>query len=457
MDNIIEEPLTSVNTKKIILNGDQKANIEEKTTKVAENVESTKAAETGENIKPARIVRPGEIFEKEAAEKKIKIESMDRQEVNKVEENKSSGRVLTFHVKFKDKIEKISLPYEETLDKLQEYISNLFEVPPSRQIFHGCGLHGSTSEEIPNKHLSNLKISSQNYLTVEEVMEYKFPICLLEQNSGRKTHLNLSNLMRVHELKQYVYCICDIPVRYQDWNGLNDQKDEATLEQAGLKMNDEITVRSLQSQFLNSTGSTSSERLSDSCSDEESDSDLSSLEAYFPVVPASSPSQNSLIEGSYSFAYKYKMRFGHPIPEFYAGELGDAFKKTCSEPYDKKKILAIYLHHDDSILTNIFCHRVLKAEKILNVLKHNFIVYGVDLTKKTPAVEFFGRLKSLISLEASSMAEGIVLDKLPAFMLVSQDIGDTHPLVSVIHGDVGVDELEHELLEQFELRINLAD
>jgi len=85
-----------------------------------------------------------------------------------------------------------------------------------------------------------------------------------------------------------------------------------------------------------------------------------------------------------------------------------------------------------------------------------FIVYGVDLTNTKRASSFFAQLKERISLEASNIAEKIELDKLPTFMLVGEDIDVTHTIISIIHGDIGVDELEHKLLEQYELLINLS-
>jgi len=319
-----KESETSMNLKEIDLSCVREKKIKEECEEPAENEDST------------NNVRAGDILQERTAEKKIKMDGKNPQEVNPVEED-SSGNFLTFHVKCKDQVENIILPFEETLDKLQERISSLFGVLPSSQIFHGCGLHGNTSEEVLDKRLSNLKLSSPiSYLTVEEVMENKLLINIVEKPSERKISLNLSDLMRVHELKQYVCCIWNIPVRYQDWsNGLNDQKDEAPLRQAGLKGYDEVlTVRSREYPSLNSSSSASSDKQSHSSSDEESDSDSGSifLDRHFPMTAASSPPQNVLIDGSFSFAYKYKMRFGYPTPEFHTGDFSSAFTKTYYSP-----------------------------------------------------------------------------------------------------------------------------
>lgn len=45
-------------------------------------------------------------------------------------------------------------------------------------------------------------------------------------------------------------------------------------------------------------------------------------------------------------------------------------------------MLAIYLHHDGSVLTNVFCGQLLGHETIVNMFLENFVVYGWDLTNE---------------------------------------------------------------------------
>ncbi|XP_017081121.1 FAS-associated factor 1-like [Drosophila eugracilis] len=150
------------------------------------------------------------------------------------------------------------------------------------------------------------------------------------------------------------------------------------------------------------------------------------------------------------------MRFGDPTPDFYMGDLKSAFQNVSQQPEEENKLLAIYLHHDGSILTNIFCFHVMKTKKVLSTLKNHFIVYGVDITKEDKANCFFDEVRTTISAEVSNAVKGIVLDKLPAFMLLSRDFGDRRVGISVIHGDVSGEELDQKLLEQHKLLTELA-
>lgn len=46
----------------------------------------------------------------------------------------------------------------------------------------------------------------------------------------------------------------------------------------------------------------------------------------------------------------------------------------------QRKLLAVYLHHDNSVLANVFCTQLLSCETVLQVLSANFIVWGWDIT-----------------------------------------------------------------------------
>ena len=43
-------------------------------------------------------------------------------------------------------------------------------------------------------------------------------------------------------------------------------------------------------------------------------------------------------------------------------------------------MLAIYLHHDSSVLTNVFCAQVLCSDSVVSFLNENFVTFGWDLT-----------------------------------------------------------------------------
>ena len=58
------------------------------------------------------------------------------------------------------------------------------------------------------------------------------------------------------------------------------------------------------------------------------------------------------------FGEEFGNRYGQPRPQFFPGALDDALDDACNKPVDDRKMLAIYLHHDSSVLTNVFCTQV---------------------------------------------------------------------------------------------------
>lgn len=48
----------------------------------------------------------------------------------------------------------------------------------------------------------------------------------------------------------------------------------------------------------------------------------------------------------------------------------------------QRKLLAVYLHHDDSILANVFCSQILCSETVVDYLSSNFITWAWDLTSE---------------------------------------------------------------------------
>ncbi|CAF1494244.1 unnamed protein product [Adineta steineri] len=68
-------------------------------------------------------------------------------------------------------------------------------------------------------------------------------------------------------------------------------------------------------------------------------------------------------------------------PVFFSGFLSDACKTAFSSQdiKDRRPVL-IYIHHDKSMLNNIFCKTILCTEKMVDYLLENYIVWPWDIT-----------------------------------------------------------------------------
>jgi len=46
----------------------------------------------------------------------------------------------------------------------------------------------------------------------------------------------------------------------------------------------------------------------------------------------------------------------------------------------QRKPMLVYLHHDGSVLSNVFCSQLLCTESVVNYLSMNYITWAWDLT-----------------------------------------------------------------------------
>ena len=113
-------------------------------------------------------------------------------------------------------------------------------------------------------------------------------------------------------------------------------------------------------------------------------------------------------------------------------------------------MLAIYLHHDSSVLTNVFCGQLLSCESIIWSLKENFVLYGWDLTYDSNKHMLLSSMTSSIGTPASITVRNIPTDRLPAILIISKSRSNCEVL-SVIYGNVGVDDLLSQMMEAIDL------
>lgn len=84
--------------------------------------------------------------------------------------------------------------------------------------------------------------------------------------------------------------------------------------------------------------------------------------------------------GCLHFSDEFTNRYGPLHPEFFPGTLDDAIKEACMKPARERRLLAVYLHHDGSVLANVFCTQLLCCDSVIQCLTANFVVWGWDLT-----------------------------------------------------------------------------
>lgn len=149
--------------------------------------------------------------------------------------------------------------------------------------------------------------------------------------------------------------------------------------------------------------------------------------------------------GSMQFVENYVQRYGSPHPEFFIGSLEEAMLSACQKPASQRKLLAIYLHDDRSVLTNVFCDQLLKCDSVMQTLQHNFVLFGWDLTHESNKHMFLSSL-SCVGVTATMHVRSLLVSQLPTILIVGKS-RSTHEVLSIIHGNVSRDELLNKLID----------
>ncbi|XP_055702324.1 FAS-associated factor 1 [Phlebotomus papatasi] len=385
---------------------------------------------------------------------------------------------VNFTIHFNNRMHNIVISDHATMGELKTRIYEATNVPPCRQALKGFMPFRHRDAQNAQAILKNLNVARDNVLDLTDLTDLTddgdspsrlnetFNLNINIQPEGRTIPLKYPGSQTILEVKSDVFSITDIAVRHQVWLGWPDNvSNDTSLAQSGIDLEHNLVLKSAES----SSSKKSQRQMRSNNSTIELDSE-SSMEEYEDASEdfnadddlfAESPPQNRLnylmpdqvsdeIIGSIEFVQNYIQRYGEPHPEFYQGTLSDALAEACHKPAKDRKLLAIYLHHDSSVLTNVFCGQLLSCESIIQTLMHNFILYGWDLTFESNKNMFLSAITGAIGTPASITVRNIPIDRLPAILIISKSRSNCE-VFSVIHGNVGVDDLLSQLMESIDL------
>lgn len=162
-----------------------------------------------------------------------------------------------------------------------------------------------------------------------------------------------------------------------------------------------------------------------------------------PLIPNNVEDETA---GCIHFADQFTNRYGECHPEFFPGSLDEAVKEACLKPAKDRRLLAVYLHHDGSVLTNVFCTQLLGFESVLQCLNNHFVVWGWDLTHESNKLKFLGSVTRTLGSVAAMTIRNIEVERLPALLIIMRMRSATE-IFTVVYGNVGVSELLTSLIQ----------
>ncbi|CAG9765820.1 unnamed protein product [Ceutorhynchus assimilis] len=382
-------------------------------------------------------------------------------------------KLLNFNIKYCDRELKFRLPDTASLNDLKLRIQTAVSVAACRQSLSSWA-RMQNYEKTP---FSQLMLPTENdlVLTVKphpdgmtadeesEVTQKLNGTYTLHVKYDNKIYdLKYQGIKTILQVKTDVYTLTSIPARHQIWSGWPPNIDDNTmLALSGITYPEhEVTVRK-NLQIKEKEKRSMPEIVQVESDDDEFEDAADSFnvdDEYFVDNDNSARKQEPLIPenvedelvGTVTFNERFTTRYGPIHPMFFQGTLEDALKEACNKPAKDRKILALYLHHDASVLTNVFCTQLLGFESIMQIIEKNFILWGWDITFESNRQKFHAALANCVGPAAPFSLRNIPVDRLPALVLIMK-IRSATEIFNVVNGNVGVNELLSTLIECVEV------
>uniref|UniRef100_A0A671Q808 UBX domain-containing protein n=1 Tax=Sinocyclocheilus anshuiensis TaxID=1608454 RepID=A0A671Q808_9TELE len=388
------------------------------------------------------------------------------------------SRMLNFRVEYRQRSIEVVLEEASTVGDIKTILETELQVPVSKMQLKGWksgdvsdstvlrSLHlpknnslyvltpdiaplASTSQSSAQQGLSN-----QNYLLV-----------ISHREAQRDYSLNFPASKTIQEVKRNISDLTNIPVRHQQWDGwpASASDDSITLAASGISYPcHHLTVcrRSSPALTVDQTDEcTDVHMVSDSEGDDFEDapefgvdeSEIfgmgSSSCRKSPMMPENSENEGDAL---LHFTAEFSRRYGDCHPVFYIGSLEAASQEAFYGKARDRKLLAIYLHNDESVLSNVFCSQMMCADSIVSYLSQNFITWAWDVTKEANKARLLTMCTRHFGSVVAQTIRTYKTDQFPLLLIVMGK-RTSNEVLNVIQGNTTVDELMMRLMGAMEI------
>ncbi|XP_069498321.1 FAS-associated factor 1 [Ambystoma mexicanum] len=381
-------------------------------------------------------------------------------------------RMLDFRVEYRDRNVDVVLEDSCTVGEIKPILENELKIPAAKMQLKGWKSGDvEDSTVLRTLHLpknNNLYVLtpdlppsslSSHSSALQESLNQNFMLIITHREVQREYNLNFSGSSTIQEVKRNVYDLTSIPVRHQLWEGWppSATDDSTTLAASGLTYPcHRLTVGRRSSPILTRVHvaeCTDVHMVSDSDGDDFEDATEFGVDdgELFGTATSSTSStlrksqmmpDNAEDEGDalLQFTAEFSSRYGECHPVFFIGTLEAALQEAFFGRARDRKLLAIYLHHDESVLANVFCSQMLCAESIVSYLSQNFITWAWDMTKESNRARFLTMCTRHFGSVVAQTVRTQKTDQFPLFLIIMGK-RSSNEVLNVIQGNTTVDEL----------------
>uniref|UniRef100_A0A8C1ALZ9 Fas (TNFRSF6) associated factor 1 n=1 Tax=Cyprinus carpio carpio TaxID=630221 RepID=A0A8C1ALZ9_CYPCA len=387
------------------------------------------------------------------------------------------SRMLNFRVEYRQRSIEVVLEDASTVGDIKTILETELQVPVSKMQLKGWksgdvsdstvlqslhlpknnSLYVLTPDIAPLASTSQSSAqqgsSSQNYLLV-----------ISHREAQRDYSLNFPASKTIQEVKRNISDLTNIPVRHQQWDGwpATASDDSITLAASGISYPcHHLTVcrRSSPALTVDQTDEcTDVHMVSDSEDDFEDAPEFGVDESEIfgmgssscqksPMMPEDSENEGDAL---LHFTAEFSRRYGDCHPVFYIGSLEAASQEAFYGKARDRKLLAIYLHNDESVLSNVFCSQMMCADSIVSYLSQNFITWAWDVTKEANKARLLTMCTRHFGSVVAQTIRTYKTDQFPLLLIVMGK-RTSNEVLNVIQGNTTVDELMMRLMGAMEI------
>ncbi|KAL2090077.1 hypothetical protein ACEWY4_014765 [Coilia grayii] len=396
-------------------------------------------------------------------------------------------RMLHFRVDYRQRSVEVVLEDSSAVGEIKQILETELQVPMAKMQLKGWK-SGDVSDSTVLRSLHLPKNNSLYVLTPDitpsastsqnsthESLNQNFLLVISHREAQRDYSLNFPASKTIQEVKRNISDLTNIPVRHQQWDGwpASASDDSMTLAASGISYpchhlsvcrQSSPAPPSEQAEGVPGPSPathpcTDIHMVSDSEGDDFEDApefgvDESEIFGMgssgcrkSPMMPDNSENEGDAL---LHFTAEFSTRYGDCHPVFFIGSLEAASQEAFYGKARDRKLLAIYLHHDESVLSNVFCSQMMCAESIVSYLSQNFITWAWDVTKEATKARLLTMCTRHFGSVVAQTIRTYKTDQFPLLLIVMGK-RTSNEVLHVIQGNTTVDELMMRLMGAMEI------
>lgn len=387
--------------------------------------------------------------------------------------------MLNFHVEYRQRSTEVVLEDASTIGDIKSILETELQVPVSKMqlkgwksgdvsdstVLRSLHLPKNNSLYVLTPDIAPSASTSQSSSAQQGLSNQNYLLVISHREAQRDYSLNFPASKTIQEVKRNISDLTNIPVRHQQWDGwpASASDDSMTLAASGISYPcHHLTVcrRSSPALTVDQTDEcTDVHMVSDSEGDDFEDapefgvdeSEIfgmgSSSCRKSPMMPENSENEGDAL---LHFTAEFSRRYGDCHPVFYIGSLEAASQEAFYGKARDRKLLAIYLHNDESVLSNVFCSQMMCADSIVSYLSQNFITWAWDVTKEANKARLLTMCTRHFGSVVAQTIRTYKTDQFPLLLIVMGK-RTSNEVLNVIQGNTTVDELMMRLMGAMEI------